>query len=145
MSRVHCYLLFFYRKFEIWVVLKGVQKGGPESGGPRFLYISVSDDPVPLKPRLLAFPGSLTTFHAHHTLLMSNHKSAVRKRSRLVVSAVKTRLSSPGSSPGWVTALCSRTRYFTPIMRLFTRAYKYKWIPANLMRWWGRVGNHAMH
>ena len=46
-------------------------------------------------------------------------------------SALDSGSSSPGSSPGRGTALCSCTRHFTFIVPLSTQVYK--WVPANLL------------
>ena len=48
-----------------------------------------------------------------------------------MVSALDSRSSSLGSSPGWGTVLCSWERHVILIVPLFTQVYK--WIPANLL------------
>ena len=59
----------------------------------------------------------------------------------LIVSALNSRWNSPGSSPGWCTALCSWARQFTLTMSLFDQVYK--WVPANLLLgetlWWTSI------
>ena len=47
-----------------------------------------------------------------------------------MVSALDSGLNSPGSSPGWDSALCSWARHFTFTEPLSTQVYK--WVPANL-------------
>ena len=42
----------------------------------------------------------------------------------LMVSALDSRLSGLGSSPGWITVLCSWARHFTLMVPLFTQVYK---------------------
>ena len=49
----------------------------------------------------------------------------------LMVSALDSGASGPGSSPGWDIVLCSWARHFTLIMPLSTQVYK--WVLANLM------------
>ena len=48
-----------------------------------------------------------------------------------MVSALDSGSDSPGSSPGWGTAMCSWPRRFTLTVPLSTQVYK--WVPANLM------------
>ena len=52
-------------------------------------------------------------------------------RGGLMVNALDSGSSGPGSSPGRGTALCSWARHFTLIVPLTTQVYK--WVPANLM------------
>ena len=54
-----------------------------------------------------------------------------------MVSALDSRASGPGSSPGDIV-LCSWARHFTLTVALSTQVYK--WVPANLML----GGNPAM-
>ena len=49
----------------------------------------------------------------------------------LMVSALDSGSGGPGLSPGRGTALCSWARYFTLILPLSTKVYK--WVPANLL------------
>ena len=60
------------------------------------------------------------------------------RRDGLVVCTLDSRSRGPGSSPGWVTVLCSWARYFTLTVPLSTQ--EYKWVPANcrgnLMKCW---------
>ena len=55
----------------------------------------------------------------------------LKRRGGLMVSALDSRSSSPGSSPGQGKALCSRARHFTLIVPHSTHVYK--WVPANLL------------
>ena len=48
-----------------------------------------------------------------------------------MVSALDSRLSGSGSSPGRDTALCSWARHFTLIVPLSTEVYT--WVPVNLL------------
>ena len=48
----------------------------------------------------------------------------------LMISALDSGSSDPGSSSGWGTALCSWVRHFTLIVPLSTQMYKE--VPANL-------------
>ena len=48
-----------------------------------------------------------------------------------MVSALDSRSDGSGSSPGRGTGLCSWARYFTLIVPLFTKVYK--WAPPNLL------------
>ena len=53
------------------------------------------------------------------------------RRGGLIVNALDSGLSSPGSSLGWGTALCSYARHLTLIVPLSTKVYK--WVPATLL------------
>jgi len=53
-----------------------------------------------------------------------------------MVSALVPGVSSPGSSPGWDTVLCSWERHLTLTVPLSTQ--EYKWVPANC---WGNLTN----
>ena len=48
-----------------------------------------------------------------------------------MVSALDSESNSPGSSPGWGTALCSWARHFTSTVPLIAQVYK--WVLANLL------------
>ena len=63
----------------------------------------------------------------------------VGRRGGLVVSALDSGSSGPGSSPGRGTALGSWARHFTLTVPLSTQVYK--WVPANLLL----GGNPTMH
>ena len=58
------------------------------------------------------------------------------RRGGLMVSALDSGPSGPGSSPVGDTALCSWARHLTPTVPLSTQVYK--WVPANC---WGNLTN----
>ena len=53
------------------------------------------------------------------------------RRSGLMVCALQSGASGPGSSPGWGTLCCVLERKETLTVPLSTQVYK--WVPANLM------------
>ena len=79
---------------------------------------------------LLTYPSPQRASAEERADLFCPQPHLGRRRGGLMVSALNSGSSGPGSSPGRGTALCSWEGHYTLIVPLFT---KMEWIPAKLL------------
>ena len=79
---------------------------------------------------LLRTKAKIRVFSAGYTVAMVTYCG---RHGSLIISALVSRSSSPGSSPGWghCIVLCSWARHLILTVPLSTQVYK--WVPVSLM------------